>query len=230
MPLTLSLDVCSLTMSLVNIGSASGAEAVLADAIEQALRPLEHLQVARVGDTVVARTDEGYSERVVVAGHLDTAASDRAPLAYIELGELRGLGTSDAKGALAVMLRAAATGGYNRDVSFVFYAGGRSPDGPDGLDTELRQADFALLAEPTGSVVRGGALGHPSAEQLISLTGVDPISDPGDAHGLTHVASLGIPAVAFGPGDPDVAGSADEAVATAQLARCEYVLRQWLTR
>ena len=37
-----------------------------------ALRPLDHLTVTRHGNTVVARTDLGRDERVVLAGHIDT--------------------------------------------------------------------------------------------------------------------------------------------------------------
>ena len=41
------------------------------DAVEAALSPLPHLTVTRRGHTVVARTDLGRAERVVIAGHLD---------------------------------------------------------------------------------------------------------------------------------------------------------------
>ena len=44
----------------------------LADAVEAALRGLGHLEVIRDGNTVVARTQLGRAERVVLAGHLDT--------------------------------------------------------------------------------------------------------------------------------------------------------------
>lgn len=226
-PLLLELDVCSLTMSLVNIASASGGEGALADAIEAALRTVAHLDVDRIGDTVIARTDAGHDELVVVAGHLDTAPVEGEPLAYAELGDLFGPGAGDAKGALAMTLKAAVAGGYSRDVTFVFYAGGRDPDGGGSVD--LPQADFVVLAEPTGCAVGGGALDHPWARSLIDLTGIAPTHGLGDAHGLEAFASLGIPAVAFGPGDPSLAGMPGEFVPTAQLARCEFVLRQWLT-
>ena len=44
--------------------------------IEAALQGLGHLEVTRVGNTVVARTDLGRSERVVLAGHIDTEPDD----------------------------------------------------------------------------------------------------------------------------------------------------------
>ena len=142
------------------------------------------------------------------------------------MGKLFGPGASDAKGALAVTLTAAAVGGYHRDVAFVFHAGRHDWR---TCDDTLREAELVLLAEPTDSVVRGGGLDHPAARQLIGLTGADPVSDAGGAHGLAHCASLGVPAVAFGPGEKSVAGTPEELVPTAQLTRCEFVLRQWLT-
>ncbi|HZC27198.1 MAG TPA: succinyl-diaminopimelate desuccinylase, partial [Actinopolymorphaceae bacterium] len=65
-------DVDALTAALVDIESVSGNERTLADAVEAALRPLPHLSTHRFANTVVARTELGRSERVVLAGHLDT--------------------------------------------------------------------------------------------------------------------------------------------------------------
>ena len=227
MPLLLALDVSSLTMSLVNIASSGGDETALADSVEAALRAVTHLDVDRVGDTVVAQADVGHSERVVVAGHLGAQRSENA-MAYVEMGMLFGPGASDAKGALAVALKAAAAGGYSRDVTFIFYAEG---EGPGIADDAVLSAGFALLAEPTDCAVTGSgsALDHPWARQLLELTGVDPGPDPRRAHGLERFVSLGVPVVAFGPGDPSNAGTAGECVPTAQLAQSEFVLRQWLT-
>src|SRR5689334_2047063 len=54
--LDLSQDVTTLTAAICDIESVSHEEARLADAIEAALRPLDHLEVTRDGNTVVART------------------------------------------------------------------------------------------------------------------------------------------------------------------------------
>ena len=73
MPIDLDLaDAVALTEQLVDIESVSRNEQAIADAVEAALRPLAHLTVTRHGHTVVARTDLGRGERVVIAGHLDT--------------------------------------------------------------------------------------------------------------------------------------------------------------
>ena len=71
-PSTSTADAVALTEDLVDIESVSGNEQEIADAVEAALRGLDHLEVQRFGHTVVARTDLGRAERVVIAGHLDT--------------------------------------------------------------------------------------------------------------------------------------------------------------
>ena len=86
-------------------------EQAIADAVEEALRALGHLEVSRHGHTVVARTDLGRGERVVIAGHLDTVPlNDNLPrAARAPDGDLlHGLGTCDMKGGDAVILRLAA--------------------------------------------------------------------------------------------------------------------------
>jgi succinyl-diaminopimelate desuccinylase len=45
---------------------------------------------------------------------------------------------------------------------------------------------------------------------------------------VARFTELGIPAVAFGPGDPQLAHTREEYVPTAQLTECEHVLREWL--
>src|SRR3954466_13537670 len=67
--LDLAADVVTLTADLCDRESVSGGEQGLADAIEAALRRLDHLVVTRDGNTVVARTELGRPERVVLAGH-----------------------------------------------------------------------------------------------------------------------------------------------------------------
>ena len=65
------MDPVQLTEDLVNIGSVSGDEQQIADAVEAALRGLDHLEVQRFGNTVVARTHQGRGERVVIAEGLE---------------------------------------------------------------------------------------------------------------------------------------------------------------
>jgi succinyl-diaminopimelate desuccinylase len=175
MPLPLSLDVVSLTMALVNTPSVSHTEGPIADSVEAALGTLSHLQVERFGNTVVARTDLGHAERVVVAGHLDTVPENDNALAYVEMGKLFGLGACDMKGGLAVMLKAATLGTYGRDVTFVFYECEEVAGEHNGLRKlaeqrpDLLQADLAILMEPSNAGVEAGCQGTIRVE--VTVTG-----------------------------------------------------------
>ncbi|MFD7921181.1 succinyl-diaminopimelate desuccinylase [Streptomyces sp. NPDC059740] len=165
--LDLSADAATLTAALVDIPSVSHQEQVLADAVEQALRQLPHLTVDRHGNTVVARTHLGRSERVVLAGHLDTVpVADNLPSRLDEDGVLWGCGTSDMKSGVAVQLRIAATvPAPNRDLTFVFYEAEEVADVHNGLGKvaeahpDWLAGDFAVLLEPSGNHVEGGCQG-----------------------------------------------------------------------
>jgi succinyl-diaminopimelate desuccinylase len=166
MDLDLSLDGVALTARLVDIASVSGDERPLADAIEEALRGLEHLSVHRDGNAVVARTDLGRGERVVLAGHIDTVPVAENLPSRLEGGRLYGCGTTDMKGGVAVQLRLAALAAEPaRDVTYVFYDCEEVEAERNGLlrlsrrHPEWLAADFAVLMEPTDGVVEGGCQG-----------------------------------------------------------------------
>jgi len=350
--LDLSADTITLLTQLVDIESVSKNEQRIADEVEAALRPLAHLEVSRHGNTVVARTALGRSERVVVAGHLDTVPlNDNLP-AKLDGEVLRGLGTCDMKGGVAVMLKIAATVPEpNRDLTFLFYESEEIEADFNGLhllsqsNPELLGADFAILMEPSDAVIEGGCQGtlqvnvttrgerahsarswkgvnaiHRAGEILDRLnayearmpvidgleyheglnavnitggvagnvlpdvctvqvnyrfapdrseaeaavyvtdffTGFETVvidSAPGALPGLDRPAAkefvaavggevnpkfgwtdvarfsaLGIPAVNFGPGDPNLAHTREEHVLLPRIAECEAALRAYLTR
>ncbi|KRV47069.1 succinyl-diaminopimelate desuccinylase [Wenjunlia vitaminophila] len=164
--LDLSEDVGTLTARLVDIPSVSGNERALADAVEAALRALPHLTVDRLGNNVVARTRLGHSERVLLAGHLDTVpVADNLP-SRREGEVLYGCGTSDMKAGVAVQLRIAATvPAPNRDLTFVFYDNEEVAAHLNGLRHLVRDhpewlaADFAVLLEGSNARVEGGCQG-----------------------------------------------------------------------
>jgi succinyl-diaminopimelate desuccinylase len=166
--LDLHQDPVDLTQVLCDIESVSGDERTIADAVESALQPLLHLTVSRFGDAVVARTELGRAERVVLAGHLDTvplAATPNLPTWY-EGDLLHGRGTCDMKGGVAVQLALAARLAEPRhDLTFVFYDGEEVESERNGLGRvareapELLAADFAVLLEPTSARVEGGCNG-----------------------------------------------------------------------
>lgn len=166
------MPVADLTAALCDVASVSGEEKVLADAVEHALRRWAHLQVTRVGNVVIARTELGRAERVLLAGHLDTVPLTDPPnlptrvLAGPDGPWLWGRGTVDMKGGVAVQLRLAANlAAPNRDVTYVFYDCEEVESARNGLGhvvashPELLAADVAVLLEPTRAEVEGGCKG-----------------------------------------------------------------------
>ncbi|MCO6006562.1 succinyl-diaminopimelate desuccinylase [Actinoallomurus purpureus] len=165
MRLDLTQDVASLTAAIVDIESVSGNEKALADAVEEALRALPHLAVERDGDTVIARTSQGRSERVVIAGHLDTVPINHNLPSRVEGDRLYGCGTGDMKAGVAVQLKLATIPETTRDVTYFFYECEEVEEARNGLKRiggtrpELLRADFAVLMEPSGGIVEGGCQG-----------------------------------------------------------------------
>ncbi|MCS0605911.1 succinyl-diaminopimelate desuccinylase [Streptomyces sp. LP11] len=175
--LDLTLDAAALTARLVDIPSESGTEKPLADAVEAALRALPHLTVERYGNNVVARTELGRAERVILAGHIDTVPiADNVPSRLDADGVLWGCGTCDMKAGVAVQLRVAATvPAPNRDLTFVFYDNEEVAAELNGLRhlaearPELLAGDFAVLLEPSDGEVEGGCQG--TLRVLLRTTG-----------------------------------------------------------
>jgi succinyl-diaminopimelate desuccinylase len=166
LPLDLTQDPVTLTEQLVDIFSESGEEQAIADAVEAALQQLAHLEVERFGNTVVARTQLGRAERVVIGGHLDTVpANDNFP-SRREPDTIHGLGSCDMKGGVAVALHLAATVPEPvRDITYLFYDCEEVEAERNGL-TRLSRArpdllvgDFAVLMEPSNAGVEAGCQG-----------------------------------------------------------------------
>ena len=179
--LDLSGDAAVLTAALVDVASVSGDEAHLADLVEQALDPLPRLTVWRTGNVVGARTELGRSQRIILAGHLDTVpVADNLP-SRIENGRLYGCGSSDMKSGDAVALRAAYEVGIGRldptvDVSWIFYDCEEVEAARNGLAAVARnqpdqlRADLAILLEGTSGLLEGGCQG--TMRIVVRTTGV----------------------------------------------------------
>jgi succinyl-diaminopimelate desuccinylase len=164
--LDLAADPVELTTTLVDIPSVSETEGELADAVEQALGKLKHLEVVRSGNTVLARTNLGRGSRVVLAGHLDTVPINENLPSRREGDILHGCGTVDMKGGDAVMLHLAATVTEpSRDLTFVFYDCEEIEAARNGLgrvERELREwldGDLAVVCEPSNGVIEAGCQG-----------------------------------------------------------------------
>jgi succinyl-diaminopimelate desuccinylase len=169
--LDLRVPATDLTAHLVDIESVSGGEQPLADAIFAAVSELPHLALCRDGNAIVARTDFGRSERVVLAGHIDTVPIAGNVPSRREGGMLYGCGSCDMKSGVAVQLRLAAQlTSAVRDITYVFYDCEEVEAERNGLlrlsrnRPELLAGDFAVLMEPTGAVVEGGCQGTLQAQ------------------------------------------------------------------
>ena len=169
--LDLSISAVELTRTICDIPSVSDDETVLADAIHEAIAPLEHLEVYRDGDTIVARTDLGRPQRVVIAGHIDTVPINaNVPTRDISVdGQpfLWGRGTVDMKAGVAVQLKLAAELVSPRvDITWMWYDHEEVDADLNGLTRlartrpDLFAADFAILGEPSNGQVEGGCNGN----------------------------------------------------------------------
>ena len=163
--------------------SVSDDEGPLTDAVETFLTMQPHLTVHRHGDTLVASTDFGRAQRVILAGHLDTVpVIDNFPPKWLEPGDpliredvaaghegervIWGRGATDMKGSDAVMLYLAATLTDARyDLTYVFYDHEEVAAEKNGLRKVVEAhpdwivGDFAIIGEPTECGIEGGCNG-----------------------------------------------------------------------
>ena len=173
----------SLLGQIMAVYSVSDAEGPLTDRVERFLKRYPHLQVHRDGDTIVASTDLGRKNRVILAGHLDTVpVLDNFPPKWLAPGDplidkdvaemypgtpvMWGRGATDMKASDAVLLYLAATLTDSKvDLTFVFYdheevaaeyngLGRVVEDHPDWI-----QGDFAIIGEPTSCGIEAGCNG-----------------------------------------------------------------------
>jgi succinyl-diaminopimelate desuccinylase len=118
----------------------------------------------------VARTKLGRAERVVIAGHIDTVpVNQNLPTRYERRDGrdyLWGRGTVDMKSGVAVQLKLAAElTDPAVDVTWIWYDHEEVAADLNGLGRlavhhpELLAGDFAILGEPTNSLVEGGCNG-----------------------------------------------------------------------
>ncbi len=142
-------------------------EDALADAVARALAAqAPHLQLLRSGNTVLARTDRGCAQRVLLAGHLDTVPIAGNLPSRRDGDLLYGCGTSDMKSGDAMILHLAATVPEPAcDLTVVLYDCEEVEAARNGLGRIEREhpdwlaAQLAILAEPTSGLVEAGCQG-----------------------------------------------------------------------
>jgi succinyl-diaminopimelate desuccinylase len=184
-------DLAARTLQLVDVPSESRKEAALV-ALVRELVPLEPLY----DDGEVLLYGEGP---VLLAGHLDTIPAQGNIPGRIADGAVHGLGASDMKAGVAVMIELARAGVPGR---YLFFTREEIPvvDSPlpalfeSGLvsDTEL-----AVVLEPTNCILHAGCLGNiqarvtfhgESAHSARPWTGVNAIHEL--VRGLAGLAEL----------------------------------------
>jgi len=165
-------DLADLLETLVNIPSLTGHEAAIAQWVSDRLEAAERGDVMRSGNSVVWRGPRRGRPLVVLAGHLDTVPGDGLP-ARREAGRLVGLGSSDMKAGVAVLLgliERLDSAPLAYDVAGVFYESEEGPLENNGLSRLLagmpwlRDARLAILLEPTSLKAEMGCVGTVNAE------------------------------------------------------------------
>jgi succinyl-diaminopimelate desuccinylase len=198
-------DLAARTLQLVDVPSESRAEAQLVELVRE-LVPGEPLY------------DDGecllYGEPgapIVLAGHLDTVpAQDNVP-GRLDDGVVRGLGASDMKGGVAVMVELARDPQLVRRARFLFFtreeiALAESPLPALFATGLLADAQLAVVLEPTDNELHAGCLGNIMAR--VTFAGVSAHSArPWTGVNAIHEAVRGLRAIAeLEPHDVDVDG------------------------
>ena len=159
-------EIGALTLDLVNIASVSQDEQAIADSIQAALVEVKHLKVSRISNSIIAQTNFGANQRVVIAGHLDTVPANNNFPGKKTSTEVIGLGSVDMKSGIAAALKlAAAVTNSKYDVTYLFYESEEIETKYNGLELITKQAkdllncDFAILMEPTNGIIEVGCQG-----------------------------------------------------------------------
>lgn len=162
------------TLELVNIPSESRNEAEIAARV-RSLVPASFTPEYESEDAFVWSSPRREGRPLVIlAGHYDTVPAQENIPGRIEDGSVVGLGASDMKGGLAVLLevaRALDEAGVEPEVDLALLAFGKeelpaefSPL-PDLFDRSrlVHEAELAILLEPTDNTIQAGCLGNLNA-------------------------------------------------------------------
>jgi len=169
-------DLAERTLALCRIPSVIQHEGPLADHVEAWAR--EHFaaeEIHRVGHSLMlGRPRRDARPTVGLFGHLDTVPGrPDDPPPHRDGDRVVGLGASDMKGALAVMMRLAerlTLSALPLNPVFVFYEREEGPYAENGLGPlfearpELAQLDFAICLEPSDNGIQMGCCGSLHAE------------------------------------------------------------------
>ena len=212
--MSLADRLASRTLELVDIPSESRNEATLAAHVLGVL--LDGGVDARdAGDSCMLAGATAHGDRpfVLLAGHLDTVPAQGNRPGRRDAEAVHGLGASDMKGALGVMIELAlARPATHLDLGYVFFPREELPFGESALtpllerEPGLREADFVVVMEPTENDIHAGCLGNVNATWTFHGRSGHS-ARPWLADNAIHRAAEGIRAVAqVEPIPHDVAG------------------------
>ena len=157
-------------LQLVQISSVIGDEGAIADHVEAwARRHFEEEEIVRVSHSFVLGRRFDPRPTIALVGHLDTVPAHPEGNPPRVVGErLFGLGSSDMKGAVAVMMalaEAVPRAELPVNLMLVLYEREEGPFQESGLGPlfervpELRAVRFAIAMEPTDEAVQVGCVG-----------------------------------------------------------------------
>jgi succinyl-diaminopimelate desuccinylase len=205
------------TLELVNIPSESRNEAEIAAHVRSLVPPSFALEFEGDDAFVWGRPRRDGRPLVVLAGHYDTVpAQENVPGAIVD-GSVVGLGASDMKGGLAVMIelaRALDERGVEPEVDLALLAFGKEELPPEESPLPavfersrlVHEAELAILLEPTDNTIQAGCLGNLNAR--IVFHGVSGHSArPWTADNAIHKALEGLrPFAALEPRPVEIGG------------------------
>ena len=166
-------------IGLVDTPSETGNEGRICTALaERLMRTHGQQAVRRIGNSLVVGRQTGRP-MVLLVGHIDTVPNQGQGASFVEDGRLYGLGASDMKSGLAVMMHlledsAVLLGPY--DVIGIFYDKEEGPSVDNGLEPVLQRvpwladAEFAIVTEPTDLELQLGCVGVVNATVRFSGT------------------------------------------------------------
>jgi succinyl-diaminopimelate desuccinylase len=158
------------TLDLIDIASESRNEAEIASYVEAALGE----PTWRDGETLWYGASLGERPLVVLAGHLDTVPAQENIPGYVTETEVVGLGASDMKAGVAVMIELARAwqdlpATQDVDLNFLFFPREELPASESALPhffesvPRVAEAELAILLEPTDCTIQAGCLGNLNA-------------------------------------------------------------------
>ncbi len=159
-------------IEIVNIPSVTGSEKDLCDWLEG--RYTDRYSTERIGKSLIVGGPAEGSSFVGLYGHMDTVPVQGDPEARVEGGRLFGLGTSDMKAGIAVMVDLLDNGVGESAASLVcvFYDEEEGPAANNGLEGVLDgapwlvDADISIVLEPTNLDLELGCNGMLNADVI----------------------------------------------------------------